>query len=62
MHSSSRVLDFPGNQFGEDRLRQREAGNIVAELRDEELEVQKKLSTLSADDQGQGESRSETLE
>ena len=28
--------------FGEDRLRQREADNVVAELRDEELEFQKK--------------------
>ena len=27
--------------FGEDRLRQREADNVVAELRDEELEFQK---------------------
>ena len=32
MHSSSRVLD---------RLRQREADNVVAELRDEELEFHK---------------------
>ena len=37
MRSSSRVLDFREINFGEDRLKQREVDNVVAELRDEEL-------------------------